>query len=195
MGKDQLLEALTTLTPRGGENDRLVLRRGYVASYDEGPPAVATITVGGVAAGDIQASYPDLPVIGSITEGSIVYWLQTGVGTGLVLGTTGEAVDIWTAAQPTNTQTASYQLVGDDIGKIVFMNVGTANNLTVPSGLGLTAGQKIDIVQLGAGQTTVVQSSTTVNGTPGLKLRARYSAATLICTATNTYVLAGDLAA
>jgi hypothetical protein len=42
---------------------------------------------------------------------------------------------------------------------------------------------------------TFSASSTTVNGTPGLKLRARYSAATLICLASNTYLLVGDLSA
>ena len=48
---------------------------------------------------------------------------------------------------------------------------------------------------MGAGQTTVVATGVTISATPTLKLRAQYSAATLICTASNTYVLAGDLAA
>jgi len=34
-----------------------------------------------------------------------------------------------------------------------------------------------------------------VNGTPGLKLRAQYSAATLLCVGADTYVLLGDLSA
>ena len=46
---------------------------------------------------------------------------------------------------------------------------------------------------MGTGTVTVVASGTTVNGTPGLKLRAQYSAATLICTGTDTYLLVGDL--
>jgi len=76
------------------------------------------------------------------------------------------------------------------------MTVAGANNFNVATSTGLSAGQRIDIAQLGAGQTTVVaQSGVTVNGTPGLKLRAQYSTATLICTASNTYVLAGDLSA
>jgi hypothetical protein len=47
---------------------------------------------------------------------------------------------------------------------------------------------------LGTGTVTVVASSTTVNATPGLKLRARYSAATLLCVGTDDYILLGDLA-
>jgi hypothetical protein len=42
---------------------------------------------------------------------------------------------------------------------------------------------------------TVVAASTTVNGTPGLRLRARYSAATVLCVGTDTYVVLGDLKA
>ena len=49
--------------------------------------------------------------------------------------------------------------------------------------------------QLGAGQVTVAESGATVEATPTLKLRAQYSAATLLCTGTDTYVLIGDLAA
>ena len=67
--------------------------------------------------------------------------------------------------------------------------------MTVPSGLGLATGQRIDLAQLGAGQVTVAASGTTVNATPGLKLRAQYSAATLIVTGTNTFLLVGDLSA
>jgi hypothetical protein len=41
----------------------------------------------------------------------------------------------------------------------------------------------------------VVADNATVNGTPGLKLRARYSAATLLCVGADDYVLLGDLKA
>jgi hypothetical protein len=67
-------------------------------------------------------------------------------------------------------------------------------DITVNGSLDLSAGQRIDLLQLGTGQVTVVASGATVNGTPTLKLRARYSAATLLCQATDTYVLIGDLA-
>jgi len=67
-------------------------------------------------------------------------------------------------------------------------------DITVNGSLDLSAGQRIDLLQLGTGQVTVVASGATVSGTPSLKLRARYSAATLLCTGTDTYVLVGDLA-
>ncbi len=96
----------------------------------------------------------------------------------------------------TNAQTASYTLVLADRGKMVEMNVGSANNLTVPldSSVNFPVGTQIDILQVGSGQTTVVATGgVTVNGTPGLKIRAQWGGATLIKRAANTWVLIGDL--
>jgi hypothetical protein len=98
----------------------------------------------------------------------------------------------------TSSQTASYTLVAADRGKLVEMNVGSANNLTVPldSSVNFPVGTQIDILQVGSGQTTVVATSgVTVNGTPGLKIRAQWGGATLIKRAANTWVLIGDLTA
>jgi hypothetical protein len=95
-----------------------------------------------------------------------------------------------------NQQTASYSLVLSDVGKIVEMNVGSANNLTVPldSSVAFPIGTNITILQTGAGQTTIVATGgVTINSTPGLKLRAQWSSATLIKRATDTWVAIGDL--
>jgi hypothetical protein len=99
----------------------------------------------------------------------------------------------WTTAQSINTQTASYSVVAGDVGRLIVMSVATANNLTVPSGLGLAPGQRIDILQQGAGQTTVVASGVTINARPGLKLTGQFSSATLICISTDVFDLVGDL--
>lgn len=98
----------------------------------------------------------------------------------------------------TNAQTASYTLVAADKAKMVEMNVSTANNLTVPTNASVPfpVGTKIDILQVGAGQTTIVAASgVTVNATPGLKIRAQWGSATLIKRAENTWVLVGDISA
>ena len=68
-------------------------------------------------------------------------------------------------------------------------------DITVNGSLDLSVGQRIDLLRLGTGEVTVVADSATVNGTPGLKLRAQYSAATLLCVAADSYVLLGDLKA
>jgi hypothetical protein len=97
----------------------------------------------------------------------------------------------------TNRQTASYTLALADRGKLVEMNVATANNLTIPldSAVAFPVGTQIDISQYGAGQTTVVATGgVTVRSAAGaLKLAAQYSGATLVKIATNEWYLFGDI--
>jgi hypothetical protein len=91
---------------------------------------------------------------------------------------------------------ASYTLVLSDKDKLIEMNSSSANSLTVPlnSAQAFPVGSQINILQTGTGQTTVAATSgVTINATPGLKLRARWSSATLIKRAENVWVLAGDL--
>ena len=98
----------------------------------------------------------------------------------------------------TNAQTASYTLVLADKGKLVEMNVASANTLTVPlnATVAWPVGSSIDILQMGAGQTTITATAgVTINSTPGLKIRTQYASATLIKRATNTWILIGDLSA
>lgn len=98
----------------------------------------------------------------------------------------------------TSAQTAAYTLVLGDRSKMVEMSVASGHNLTVPtnSNVAFPVGTTITVLQTGAGQTTIAgQSGVTVNATPGLKLRAQWSSATLIKRATDTWVALGDLAA
>ena len=81
---------------------------------------------------------------------------------------------------------------------MIEMNVGSANNLTVPlnSSQAFPIGSQVTILQTGAGQTTIVATGgVTINATPGLKLRAQWSSCTLIKRATDTWVAIGDLVA
>jgi len=92
-----------------------------------------------------------------------------------------------------NAKVADYTLVAGDSGEVITMTVGSANTLTIPTGL--AAGFTAVIVQLGAGQTTIAASGTTLRSTPGLKLRAQYSMATVIHLGSEVYIVAGDLSA
>jgi len=98
----------------------------------------------------------------------------------------------------TNRQTASYTLVLSDADKLVEMNVGSANNLTVPlnSSVAFSTGTQILLAQYGAGQTTVVATSGVTIRSNGakLKLNAQYSGATLVKIAENEWYLFGDIA-
>lgn len=99
----------------------------------------------------------------------------------------------------TNRQTASYTLVLSDADKLVEMNVGSANNLTVPlnSSVAFPTGTQILLAQYGAGQTTVVATSgVTIRSNGGkLKLNVQYSGATLIKIDTDEWYLFGDIVA
>ena len=97
----------------------------------------------------------------------------------------------------TNAQTGTtYTLVLTDANNtMVELNNASAITLTVPlnSSVAFPVGSQINLLQTGAGQVTVVGTSgVTVNGTPGLKIRAQWSAATLIKRATDTWVMIGD---
>jgi hypothetical protein len=97
-----------------------------------------------------------------------------------------------------NAQTVSYTLVLTDASKLVEISNASANNLTVPlnATVAYPVGTQISLLQTGAGQMTVVATGgVTINATPGLKLRAQWSSATLIKRATNTWVLVGDTSA
>ena len=104
-----------------------------------------------------------------------------------------------TVKRSINTQTASYALALDDASKVVEMNVGSANDVTVPanSSVAFPVGTQIDVVQLGAGQTTIVaDGGVTIRSKDGnLKISSQYVGVTLYKRATDEWVLVGDLEA
>lgn len=97
-------------------------------------------------------------------------------------------------AQTVEAKSSPYTIASGDAGKLLTMT--GSNDFTVTDGTGFAVGQRVDILNLGTGDVAVVQGSgATVNGTPGLELRDQFSAATILCTATDTYVVIGDLEA
>jgi hypothetical protein len=92
-----------------------------------------------------------------------------------------------------NAQTGTtYSLLLTDKDKLVTLNNASAVTVTIPNGI-FSAGDFVNIQQIGAGQVTIANDGTTSFTGTGTKLRARYSAATIICTGTNTFTLVGDL--
>jgi hypothetical protein len=97
------------------------------------------------------------------------------------------------------TYTASHTLVLANRAGLIRMNVASANTLTVPpnSSVAFPVGTQIIVSQAGAGQTTVVAGSgVTINSSAGkLKFYGQYSGVTLAKTATDTWLLMGDIVA
>jgi hypothetical protein len=164
-------------------------------------------------AGDIQAlaeAVDDMPGIQSYTgtqigalsagakwAGRVVWNSTTGklqVSNGSTFTDVAAGVDV-----VTNARTDSYTLVLGDAGKVIEMGKATAQTLTVPpnSSVAFPVGTKVDVVQTGAGATTIAEGSgVTINSQDGnLKLTAQWAGATLIKRATNTWVLIGNLTA
>jgi len=94
-----------------------------------------------------------------------------------------------------NSQTASYILEESDLAKLVIID--SSSNATVTVNNILSNGDRIDILRKNStGEVTFVEGSgVTINGTPGLKLRAQWSGATLVKLEANTWVVLGDLKA
>jgi len=96
-------------------------------------------------------------------------------------------------------KTAGYTLAAlSERDSMIEMNSASAITLTVPTNatVAYPVGTSIDILRVGAGAVDVAASAgVTINATPGLKLRAQWSSATLIKRATDTWVLVGDLSA
>jgi len=96
-----------------------------------------------------------------------------------------------------NKEGTSYTLVLADANRLVEMEDGSANNLTIPpnSSVAYPVGTQILISQLGAGQTTVVAGSgVTLRSSGGkTKLAAQYSMGSLIKRGLDEWYLAGDI--
>lgn len=102
------------------------------------------------------------------------------------------------ASLPVNVETASYTLTLGDAGGTVEMNVGSANNLTVPpnSSVAFPVGTVVEVCQIGSGQTTIVEGSGVTVQTPEtLVLTGQWSTVSLRKRATDEWVLAGDVEA
>ena len=172
---------------------QIQVRRGTASQWTSTDPTLASgewgfeTDTGKVKIGDGTTAWTSLAYIGA---GDV-----TLTGTQTLTNKTLTAPIITIA---TNAQAASYTLVLTDQSDLVEISNASANTLTVPlnSSVAFPIGTTVTILQTGAGQTTITPTGgVTINGTPGLKLRAQWSSATLIKRATDTWVAIGDLSA
>jgi hypothetical protein len=135
------------------------------------------------AAGDITAVTVTSPITGGGTSGSVAIGYDAKAGTTLGF----------------NAQTGTtYTLVAADASnKLVTTSNASAITVTIPPSV-FAAGEQINVQSIGVGLTSFAQgagvtiTSTGATATAPI-LRARYSACTIICTASNTFTVIGDL--
>jgi len=134
----------------------------------------------------------------SIGSSGDITGVTTGSDSGLTGGVTSGTADLKLQLQ-FNAQTGTtYTLVVGDLNKLVTCSNASGITVTVPPSV-FSAGNQIHLQQIGAGQVTFAQGAgVTITSTGATasapKLRAQYSACTIICTASNTFTIVGDLA-
>jgi hypothetical protein len=135
------------------------------------------------AAGDITAVTVTSPITGGGTSGSVAIGYDAKAGTTLAF----------------NAQTGTtYTLVAADASnKLVTTSNASAVTVTIPPSV-FAAGEQINLQSIGVGLTSLAQGAgVTITSTGATAtapvLRARYSACTIICTASNTFTVLGDI--
>ena len=102
-----------------------------------------------------------------------------------------------------NSRTATYTAVlADNQNKLVTMLVATANDFLIPTNASVAfpIGSVINVIQTGVGKTTieaVTPGTTTISSTAAISaspdLNAQFSSASCIKTATDTWLVVGDI--
>lgn len=170
--------------------------------------------------GDITGITASSPLTGGGTSGAITVGIQdatTSVKGAVQLTDSTSSTSTTTAATPNSVKSAydlaaaaqtkllsfnaqtgiTYTLVSSDADKLVTTSNASAVTVTIPPSV-FSAGQQINVQSIGVGQTTFAAGAgVTITSTGATaaapKLRTRYSACTVICTASNVFTVIGDL--
>ena len=138
-----------------------------------------TYDVGG---GDVDVDINTIPTLNSANTFTAAQTFNAGASDG--------DGDLRTV--PQNSQTAAYTLVASDVGKHVNITTG---GVTVPSSV-FSAGDAVSIYNDSASDQTITQGSSVTlrlagDGTTGNKTLANYGLCTVLCVASNEFVIAG----
>jgi hypothetical protein len=202
-----------TLLQLGHTNANNVADLGLVVSYNDGTQKhagiVKDVTDGKWKLFDGVTSEPgttvnfgqgSLDVLALLTlEANSITATSDITANGIVFTDGTQRLEGVPSRTPIIQKTASYTLSAlTERDDLIEMDSVSATTLTIPlnSAVAFPVGTSIDILQTNTGQVTITgDAGVTVNATPGLKLRTRWSSCTLFKRATNTWVVYGDLTA
>jgi hypothetical protein len=156
--------------------------------------------------GDITGVTAGTGISGGGTSGTVTVSIDTSVTADL---STAQTLTNKTLTAPVinlalNAQTGTtYTFALSDNGKLVTASNASAQTYSIPTNAttAFPTGTQINIIQIGAGQVTIqaaTSGTTTVSSTGATatapKLRAQFSAATLIKASTDLWYVTGDIA-
>lgn len=171
---------------------------------------IVPVSLGGTGSGDLATARANLGLDTAATTPSTDYAtaaqgakadtaLQSVSAGDLTDGNfDGEAILGFKASLPSEITTATHTVSDSDNGQVLRVNHATGCTVTIPSGLLSTdsTGFNCSFIQVGAGQITFANDGTSVinNRQSHTKTNAQWAAASVVSTANNVFVLAGDTA-
>jgi hypothetical protein len=126
--------------------------------------------------------------LGTPTSANLAATISDETGTGSLVFGTAPKIALGINAQTGTT----YTLVAGDAANFVTCSNAGGITVTIPAAV-FSAGQQISVQQTGAGQVTFANDGTSSFTGTGTKLRAQYSAATIVCITSSTFTIVGDI--
>jgi hypothetical protein len=145
-----------------------------------------------------KASNTNLDFVWSDAAPGDITAVNTAATSGLTGGATSGAIDLSLLLQFNSQTGTSYTLASTDLNKLVTTSNGSPITVTIPPSV-FSIGQQVNVQSIGAGLTSFAQGAGVTITSTGASasapiLRARYSAATVICTGSDTFTVIGDIA-
>ena len=164
----------------------LVGSAASTTSWTTSPAINITGNASGTAATVTGAAQTNITSTGTLTG-------VTVSGTATIGVAVGQAVDL-------DRKTADYTLALSDAGKVIEINSGSSENVTIPpnsggGGVAFPLGTQIVIVRLGAGAVVIVEGTGVTTRSDGdkAKIKSQYSSCVLIKHETNEWYILGNL--